>query len=88
MHVARYSIQIKPSAVKELDVLDDSVFGRIDAKIMRLADDPRPAGCKKLIGHRDLWRIRIGDWRIIYIIDDRRQVVSITRVAHRREVYE
>ncbi|MEQ1946562.1 MAG: type II toxin-antitoxin system RelE/ParE family toxin [Bryobacteraceae bacterium] len=64
------------------------MFGRIDTKIIALADDPRPTGCKKLVGHKDHWRIRIGDWRVIYIIDDRRQLVSITRIAHRREVYE
>jgi len=86
--VANYSLAIKPSASKELDALDAAVFRRIDRKILQLARDPRPAGCKKLSGYRDLWRIRAGDWRILYIIDDAAQVVTVTRVAHRREVYE
>jgi len=86
--VPEYSIEIKRSAQKELDALDDAVFNRIDKKILALAGDPRPTGCKKLKGYKDLWRIRIGDWRVVYIIDDEAKVVSVTRIAHRREVYE
>ena len=85
--MAKYSLAIKQSAQRELDALDDTVFKRIDRKILALADDPRPAGCKKLKGHRDHWRVRIGDWRVVYIVDDVARLVSITRVAHRREVY-
>jgi mRNA interferase RelE/StbE len=55
---------------------------------LALADNPRPAGCKKLKGYKDYWRIRGGDWRVVYIIDDSAKRVNITRVAHRREVYE
>lgn len=83
-----YSLEIKFSAQKELDALDNAVFARIDRKILALADNPRPAGCKKLKGHKDHWRIRVGDWRVLYIIDDASRHVSITRVAHRREVYD
>ena len=86
--MAKYSLEIKQSAQKEIDALDDSVFKRIDRKILALADDPRPPGCKKLRGYKDLWRIRIGDWRVVYFIDDRAKLVGIARVAHRREVYE
>ena len=86
--MARYSLEIKRSAQKELDALEDGLFARIDRKILALADDPRVAGCKKLRGYRDQWRVRIGDWRIVYIIDDVAKVVTITRIAHRREVYE
>jgi len=86
--VAKYSLEIKQSAQKELDSLDDSVFRRIDRKILALADNPRPPGCKKLRGYRDQWRIRVGDWRIVYFIDDAAKLVTIMRVAHRREVYE
>ena len=57
-------------------------------KIMALADDPRVVGCKKLRGYKDQWRVRAGDWRILYVIDDVAKLVTITRVAHRREVYE
>jgi mRNA interferase RelE/StbE len=71
-----------------LDALDDALFTRIDRKILVLADNPRPAGCKKLKGYKDQWRVRVGDWRVLYIIDDVAKLVAITRIAHRREVYE
>ena len=86
--MAKYSLEIKPSAAKELDALDNALFARIDHKVLALAENPRPPGCKKLRGYKDLWRIRVGDWRVVYIIDDGARRVSITRVAHRREVYE
>ena len=84
----RYSIDIKRSAQKELDALDDTLFKRIDAKILSLAANPRSVGCKKLKGYKDHWRIRVGDYRVIYILDDAAKTVTITHVAHRREVYE
>jgi hypothetical protein len=59
--VAKYALEIKPSAQKELDALDDALFSRIDRKILALADTPRPAGCKKLKGYKDQWRVRVGD---------------------------
>jgi len=86
--VTQYSLEIKQSAQKELDSLDDAVFKRVDRKILALAGTPRPRGCKKLRGYRDQWRIRVGDWRVVYFIDDAARLVTITRVAHRREVYE
>ncbi|MFZ3339978.1 MAG: type II toxin-antitoxin system RelE/ParE family toxin [Terriglobales bacterium] len=84
----KYSLEIKPSAQRELDALDNAVFARIDRKILALADNPRPPGCKKLRGYKDQWRVRVGDWRAVYLIDDEAKLVTITRVAHRREVYE
>ena len=83
-----YAVELKPSARKELESLPDSVLARIVHKIESLAHDPRPAGCKKLKGYRDQWRIRIGDWRVVYIVDDAAKLVSVTRIAHRREVYD
>jgi mRNA interferase RelE/StbE len=71
-----------------MDALDDALFARIDRKILALAENPRPHGCKKLRGYKDQWRIRVGDWRVLYAVDDAVKLVSITRVAHRREVYE
>ena len=59
--VAKYSLEIKPAAGKELDALDNVLFARIDRKILALADSPRPAGCKKLKGYKDQWRVRLGD---------------------------
>ena len=86
--VAEYSLEIVRAAQRELDVLDDPLFARIDRRILALADDPRPAGSRKLKGYKDTWRIRIGDWRVIYIVDDAAKRVRISRVGHRREVYE
>jgi mRNA interferase RelE/StbE len=86
--VAKYFLEIKRSAQKELDALDETQFSRIDRRILALADDPRPAGCKKLKGYKDHWRIRAGDWRVLYIIDDAAKSVMVTHIAHRRDVYE
>jgi len=85
---AKYSLEIKQSAQKELDALGDPLFTRIDRKILALADNPRPARCKKLKGYQDQWRVRVGDWRVVYIINDAAKLVSITRIGHRRDVYE
>ena len=86
--MVKFSIDIKASAQKELDALDNPIFARIDRKIMSLADNPRPPGCKKLRGYKDQWRIRVGDYRVVYLLDDAKALVTIVRVAHRREVYE
>jgi len=86
--VGDYSIEIKPSARKELEALPDDILTRVLQRMETLRTAPRPAGCKKLKGYKDQWRLRVGDWRVVYIIDDPAKLVSITRVAHRREVYE
>jgi len=86
--LSAYSVEIKASARRELEVLPDNLLARVIGKIESLGETPRPAGCKKLKGYKDQWRIRIGDWRVLYIIDDGANLVSITRIAHRREVYE
>lgn len=86
--MGKYSVEVKVSARKELDALPDLVLARVIRKLESLADVPRPAGCKKLKGYKDQWRIRIGDWRVVYLIDETVKLVSIMRIAHRREVYE
>ena len=68
--------------------MPDNVLARVLPKIDSLRSAPRPAGCKKLKGYKDQWRVRVGDWRVVYIIDDAAKLISITRIAHRREVYE
>jgi len=56
---------------------------------MVLAENPRPAGCKKLKGtHEDLWRIRIGNYRVIYTINDTIQIIDIQKIGHRKDIYE
>ncbi len=83
-----YVVEVKPSARKELEDLPDKVLERVIRKMEFLRHDPRPPGCKKLKGYKDQWRIRVGDWRVLYIIDDAAKLVSVTRIGHRREVYE
>ena len=86
--MADYRLTIKPSAAKELERLATELASRIETKIVALASDPRPAGVKKLQGERDLWRIRIGDYRVVYSIDDRARSVDVVRVRHRSKAYE
>ena len=82
-----YTVLILPSAQKQLNKLPNAIATRIEDKMMELEQDPRPAGCKKLKG-RDAWRIRIGDYRVIYEIHDGRLIVTVITIGHRREVYE
>jgi mRNA interferase RelE/StbE len=86
--VDSYVVEIKLSARKELEALPDNVLSRVIRKMESLGQQPRPAGCKKLKGYTDQWRVRVGDWRLLYVIDDADKLVSITRIAHRRDVYE
>lgn len=65
-----YTIVFARSARKELQALDRGVAGRVLKRIEALTKDPRPAGCKKLQGAANLWRIRVGDWRVVYSVDD------------------
>jgi len=88
LRVAEYRLTIKPSAAKELERLAEPVASRVEAKIAGLANDPRPAGVKKLKGDLALWRIRIGDYRVIYSIDDRTDIVDVVRVRHRSKGYD
>jgi mRNA interferase RelE/StbE len=81
-----YEIRLAPVAVREFRRLQGSVRDRIRVAIDGLAADPRPAGCTKLAG-RDDYRIRVGDHRVVYAIDDAARVVVVARIAHRREVY-
>ena len=83
-----YAVEVKPPARKELEALPDNVLARVVSKLEALGRTPRPAGCKKLKGYKDQWRVRAGDWRVVYIIDDAAKLISVTRIAHRREVYD
>jgi mRNA interferase RelE/StbE len=84
--VASYSLLIKPSAVKELEKLPAKPRRLIIRKIESLAEDPRPRGSEKLSG-KDLHRVRQGDYRILYDVQDKARVVVVIRIGHRREVY-
>ena len=82
-----YTVVFARSARKELQALDRTIAGRILKRIEALRLEPRPSGCKKLEGTDDLWRIRIGDWRVVYSVDDPRALVEVSVIRHRREAY-
>lgn len=84
--MANYSLFIKPSAVKELTALPRDDRRRIVARVRRLGADPRPAGVEKLSGLAR-YRVRQGDYRVVYAIDDATKAVTIFTIGHRREVY-
>jgi mRNA interferase RelE/StbE len=83
----RYTVEFERSARKDLNRLDQQVRVRILRKITALTDDPRPPGVVRLSGMQDIWRVRVGDYRVIYEIKDDRLVVIIVRVAGRGSVY-
>jgi mRNA interferase RelE/StbE len=85
--VPEYAITFARSARKQLEVLDRALALRIVGRIESLAVTPRPVGCVKLEGGTGLWRIRVGDYRVIYEIDDDRCRIDVSAVRHRREAY-
>ena len=84
--MASYKLLIKPSAAKELEALPKKDRQRIVTKIRSLSVEPRPPGCEKLSGH-DLYRVRQGNYRVLYTVQDADLVVVIITIGHRREVY-
>jgi mRNA interferase RelE/StbE len=82
-----YRIQIAPAAVRQLRKLDPQARRRVQAAIELLAAEPRPPGGKELIGGDGEWRVRTGDYRIVYEVHDQVLVVLVIAVGHRREVY-
>jgi mRNA interferase RelE/StbE len=84
--MAKYSIKFKKSAEKELGGLPKPYLSAVIQKIKKLEDDPRSLDSRKLTNY-DLWRMRHGDYRIIYLIDDSKHEVEIFKIGHRKEVY-
>jgi len=82
-----YKILLERAAEKDLARLSAQVHDRIVAAIRKLGDDPRPTSCRKLSGAGNDWRIRVGDYRVIYEIADTIRIVRVNRIRHRREVY-
>jgi mRNA interferase RelE/StbE len=83
-----YKICITNRAEKDLRRLERSTKNRVVTAISSLTEEPRPAGCSKIKSEEGVWRIRIGDWRIAYLIDASSQEITIIRIAHRREFYD
>lgn len=82
-----FRIEVSPQAARQLRKLDPAARRRVQAAIELLADDLRPPGAKKLVGGDGEWRVRTGDYRIVYEIRDQVLVVLVLAVGHRREVY-
>lgn len=86
--MAAYNLLIKLSAVTEIDAIGSKRDRqRIVARIAALSGEPRPSGCEKLAGTASRYRVRQGDYRVVYTIDDAARVVEVVKVGHRREVY-
>lgn len=83
----RYDVVLSPAAVRELRGFDPPVRRRIQAVIDLLAENPRPPAATRLVGGAGWWRVRTGDYRVVYEIEDERLVVLVLRAGHRREVY-
>ena len=82
-----YRVLLERAAEKDLNRLSTEVHDRVVVSIQALASNPRPHGCRKLTGSKSDWRIRVGDYRVVYEIADEIRIVRINRVRHRREVY-
>jgi mRNA interferase RelE/StbE len=85
--MATYRIEVSATAERQLRKLPRVDQVRIVRVIRALADDPRPPGCRKLTGHDDVFRVRIGRYRVLYAIEDRRLVVIVLKVGDRKDVY-
>jgi mRNA interferase RelE/StbE len=82
-----YRVTMTATAVKERKRLDPTSRKRVDAALKSLLENPRPFGAKKLSGSQHDWRVRVGDYRILYEVDDEGRLITIWRIAHRREAY-
>ena len=85
--MSRYTVEIARRAVKAIAQLQRADQQQVRAAIDLLADEPRPPGCVALVGEESVYRVRVGDYRIVYEVLDDRLVIHVVRVAHRREAY-
>ena len=84
----RFDVQLAPAAVRQLRKLDPAGRRRVQAAIDLLATEPRPPAARQLVGGAGEWRVRTGDFRIVYEIRDQQLLVLVIKVGHRRDVYE
>jgi mRNA interferase RelE/StbE len=82
-----YQVFVERTAEKDLERLSSSARPKIVAAIKSLGETPRPPGCRKLVGAQNDWRIRVGDYRVVYEIADAIRIVRINRIRHRKDVY-
>ena len=85
--MSRYAVLIMPQAQKDLDAFSGKQLSRFEEAILGLYNEPRPHNSKKLAGSDSSWRIRVGDYRLLYEIDDAEKIVRVYKIAHRKEVY-
>ena len=85
--MASYQIEFRGSAERELNRIDPQMIPRVVAAVRALAEEPRPSGTRKLAGSEQAYRIRVGDYRVVYTVDDRQRIVSVDRVRHRKDAY-
>jgi mRNA interferase RelE/StbE len=83
-----YQVSIQPAAQRRLKKLPLAVQKDLITLIEHLAEEPRPLGCKKLKGRQNWYRVRSGDYRVIYTIEDAALIIRVIKVGHRRDVYE
>ena len=83
-----YRVEVAPAALRQLRKLDRAAQRRVQAAIELLATEPRPSGAKKLVDGNGEWRVRTGDYRIVYEIQDNVLLILVVAVGHRREIYE
>ncbi|RJF43831.1 type II toxin-antitoxin system RelE/ParE family toxin [Actinomyces sp. 2119] len=83
-----YRVELTAAAARQVRKIRRPARDRVLSAIEQLADNPRPDGARKLVGERTAWRIRAGDYRLIYDVVDSELLVSVVRTAHRREVYQ
>jgi len=84
---SRYRIEFSHRAAKAYRVLQEDVRRRIEPKVEALAENPRPHGARKIEGEETAYRVRVGDYRIVYEVHDRALIVVVMNIGHRREVY-
>jgi mRNA interferase RelE/StbE len=82
----RYTVRIKASAEREMAGLPKRTFRAIAQKILGLEENPRPQGCKKLSGRQE-YRVRVGDFRVLYVVDDAARAIEVVAVGNRKDVY-
>lgn len=82
-----YRVELSPQAARRLRKLDPQARRRIQAAVELLADDPRPPAAKMLVNSDGAWRVRVGDYRVVFDIEDGRLLVLILAIGHRREIY-
>ncbi len=83
-----YSVLLSRNAQKQLRKLPSNIADLIEQRLLALEENPHPSGCKKLIGEDNGWRIRVGDYRVLYEIQDGALIVHVVDIDHRKDIYK